>query len=172
METCFYRAKREKDYTVIDNTCLRDARLSWKAKGLLCYLLSLPDGWEIHLSEIVKHSTDGKTALSNAIAELVADGYLQKEQTKDTHGRFSACAYRIYETPQPCTENPCTENPSTGNHPLVNTDIQNTDVPSTKNIKNIKASNLSEFDAPTSFFRKRTVGIALHEGAGDIHGYH
>ena len=28
--TSFYRAKKDKNYTVLDNTCLRDKTLSWK----------------------------------------------------------------------------------------------------------------------------------------------
>ncbi len=37
--------KRSNPYVVIDKTALNDDRLSWKAKGVLCYLLSLPDDW-------------------------------------------------------------------------------------------------------------------------------
>ena len=39
-----YRAEKSKDYTIMSNVHLRDERLSLKAKGLLSYMLSLPDG--------------------------------------------------------------------------------------------------------------------------------
>ena len=52
METKFIKTKKETNYTVLDNTFIQDTRLSWKAKGVMTYLLSLPDDWVIHLSEI------------------------------------------------------------------------------------------------------------------------
>ncbi len=40
-----YRAEKSNDYTIMSNAHLRDGRLSLKAKGLLSYMLSLPDDW-------------------------------------------------------------------------------------------------------------------------------
>jgi len=40
------RAKRKTNFTIIGNTGLKDKRLSLKAKGLLAYMLSLPDDWK------------------------------------------------------------------------------------------------------------------------------
>ena len=77
MDTKFIKTKKEKNYTVLDNTFIKDTRLSWKAKGLMTYLLSLPDDWTIHLSEIEQLATDGKSALLSAINELKEFGYLK-----------------------------------------------------------------------------------------------
>ena len=41
-----YRAEMNGDYTIMSNVYLRDERLSLKAKGLLSYMLSLPDDWK------------------------------------------------------------------------------------------------------------------------------
>ena len=35
--------RHEQNFTVIDNACQRDLTLSFKATGLLAYLLSMPD---------------------------------------------------------------------------------------------------------------------------------
>ncbi|MGR5875594.1 hypothetical protein ACT7DH_27750 [Bacillus pacificus] len=40
-----FRVKKDVNYSVIHNTPLRDEKLSWRAKGLLAYMLSLPDDW-------------------------------------------------------------------------------------------------------------------------------
>ena len=37
-----YRAEKNKDFTIMSNTHLRDGRLSLKAKGLLSYTLVNP----------------------------------------------------------------------------------------------------------------------------------
>lgn len=38
-----FRVEKNKNYTVMSNTHLRDKELSLKAKGLLSLMLSLPD---------------------------------------------------------------------------------------------------------------------------------
>jgi hypothetical protein len=79
-ETKFIRGRKDRNYTVMDNTFLKDVRLSWKAKGVMAYLLSLPDDWQIYLSEIETHSPDGKSSLASAINELKEYGYLKAEE--------------------------------------------------------------------------------------------
>lgn len=126
MDTKFIKTKKEKNYTVLDNTFIKDTRLSWKAKGLMTYLLSLPDDWIIHLSEIEKHATDGKSALRTAINELKELGYLKAEQKRENN-RFAEMVYIIIENPDsPLTdfqqaENLQTEKQFTENQPLQNT---------------------------------------------------
>ena len=41
-ETQFIRTDKFSNYSMIDNAVLRDKRLSWRAKGIMCYILSLP----------------------------------------------------------------------------------------------------------------------------------
>ena len=126
MDTKFIKTKKEKNYTVLDNTFIKDTRLSWKAKGLMTYLLSLPDDWTIHLSEIEKHATDGKSALRSAINELKELGYLKAEQKRENN-RFAEMVYIIIENPDfpltdfQQTENLQTEKQFTENQPLQNT---------------------------------------------------
>jgi hypothetical protein len=56
---------------------LRDPRLSWKAKGLLCMLLTAQDGEP--LARLLDSATsDGKAATASAIAELQKEGYLHE----------------------------------------------------------------------------------------------
>ena len=96
--TQFIREKKERDFTVINNTVLKDARISWKAKGLFCYLLSLPEDWIIYQSELLNHATDGRESLRNAIQELEQLGYLQIEKKRDGKGHFTTI-YRVIENP-------------------------------------------------------------------------
>lgn len=126
MDTKFIKTKKEKNYTVLDNTFIKDTRLSWKAKGLMTYLLSLPDDWTIHLSEIEKHATDGKSALRSAINELKELGYLRAEQKRENN-RFAEMVYIIIENPDsPLTDFQQTENLQTENLNSENQTLQNT----------------------------------------------
>lgn len=134
----FYRKSKSRDYSVIDNTFLRDKTLSLKAKGLFAYLLSLPEDWKIHVSEIVNHSSDGKCATRAAIKELIEHGYLVLERKKDGKGRYSESVYYIIEQPE--AENsedyPHTENRDSDNKTLLNTNIQNTKETNKENKEN------------------------------------
>lgn len=128
MDTKFIKTKKEKNYTVLDNTFIKDTRLSWKAKGLMTYLLSLPDDWTIHLSEIEKHATDGKSALRSAINELKDLGYLKAEQKRENN-RFAEMVYIIIENPAedfPLTDFQQTENLQTEKLNSENQTLQNT----------------------------------------------
>ena len=41
-----FKIGKSKNYTVMSNYHLRDKNLSYKAKGLLSFMLSLPDDWD------------------------------------------------------------------------------------------------------------------------------
>ncbi|MGN0596521.1 MAG: hypothetical protein ACI4J1_04240 [Ruminiclostridium sp.] len=45
MSTVF-RVEKTANYTVMSNTHLKDRRLSYKSKGLLSVILSLPPDWD------------------------------------------------------------------------------------------------------------------------------
>lgn len=127
MSTVFIRHKKERDYTVVDNLYLRDNSLSWKAKGVFTYLLSLPEDWEVHLEEIENHAPDGRDSLRAAVRELKSKGYIVLRQKKDAAGKFSKNELEIVERPDlPQTENPSTGKPSTENPKLLNTNKQST----------------------------------------------
>lgn len=156
--TQFIREKKERDYTVINNTVLKDTRISWKAKGLFCYLLSLPEDWVIYQSELLNHATDGRESLRNAIQELEQLGYLQVEKKRDDKGHFTTI-YKVIENPNSTDEinesrKPDTENPEretrhgktdTGNPTLLNTNKPNTNIQSTNKPNTKKES----FTPPT-----------------------
>jgi hypothetical protein len=95
------RAKHEKNYTVILNATIQDSRLSWKARGLHHYILSLPDDWDICIAHLSEQSlNDGIAIVKSALKELETFGYLSKVRLKDERGRFLKCVWDIYETPQ------------------------------------------------------------------------
>ncbi len=53
------RVEKNRNYSVINNTGLRDERLSWKAKGILAYILTLPDDWVFYREELATHAKMG-----------------------------------------------------------------------------------------------------------------
>lgn len=96
-----FRIKKDKDnpYLMMNKEPLNNANLSWKAKGLLTYLLSLPDDWKIYEEEISKHAKDGKDSLKSAIKELITNGYIERERIRNSSGQLKGYAYCVYEVP-------------------------------------------------------------------------
>lgn len=79
------------NYTVLDNGLLRDRQLSWGARGMLAYLLSKPDGWEVREANLVGESDAPRQGISTVrtiLAELETAGYLRRDWDKDERGRL------------------------------------------------------------------------------------
>jgi len=70
-----------------------DQEISWKAKGILAFLLQYPD---VHVKDIVAQATDGRNGVMTGINELEARGYLQKIQER-SRGRFGRFTYEVRE---------------------------------------------------------------------------
>jgi DnaD/phage-associated family protein len=139
------RVEKTKNYSVIANTGLRDERLSWKARGILAYLLTLPDGWTVYLEEVEKHSEiDGRESFRNGIKELKQFGYFETVKEHDEKGHFETVNY-VFENPRngdnPTNGKPVSrENRLPENTTLLNTNQSSTDLLNTdKNSSSSKA---------------------------------
>lgn len=111
---------KEKPYVMLNRAALQDPMLSWEAKGLWAYLLSLPDAWEIsvaHLSNFYqgeKKRGGGEKAIYALIAELAEQGYIYS-QVKKEKGRFTGLDYTVFESKQPPQKKKDKESKSTEN---------------------------------------------------------
>lgn len=98
MATIVRGPRAADNFTMISNAALRDERLSWKARGLLAYLLSMKTGWDTSVRRLAGAAPDGKSAVETALTELEALGYLSRRQTRaegDEAGRFSVTEYYV-----------------------------------------------------------------------------
>ncbi len=99
MSTVF-RVQKNANYTTMSNYHLKDKRLSYKAKGLLSVILSLPDEWDYSLKGLACISNDGVDSVRSTVKELEKFGYISRgAQTRDERGRMSANEYFVYENP-------------------------------------------------------------------------
>ena len=57
-------------YTVMSNYHLRDQNLSFKAKGLLSMMLSMPKDWDYSIGGLEAISNEGKYAIRSTLEEL------------------------------------------------------------------------------------------------------
>lgn len=65
-----------RKYTQIDRVTINDKRLSFRARGILIWVLDKPDDWETNSEAIARQSDrEGRDAIRTAMLELKACGY-------------------------------------------------------------------------------------------------
>lgn len=94
-----FRVEKNNNYTVIANYHLRDKELSFKAKGLLSYMLSLPEDWDYSLNGLASVSKEGIKAIKNIVTELKEQGYLKINKIRKENGQYQY-EYLIREIPE------------------------------------------------------------------------
>ena len=84
------RQRRPQRFVVIPNEAVQNHALSFKARGLLAYLLSQPDHWTISSNALAKMAAqDGREAIRTALLELEQARYLVRRRVQDpTTGRW------------------------------------------------------------------------------------
>ena len=139
-----FRVERTRDYTVMSNHHLKNKDLTLKAKGLLSFMLSLPEDWNYTTRGLAAICKEGVESIGNALKELENAGYIIRNRLRDEKGRITDTEYVIYEQPQistsdkPDTENPGTENPYTGNPDMDKPDMDEPDTEKSSQINTIK----------------------------------
>ncbi len=95
---------KKRGFVVVDNKLARDKNLSLKAKGLMLFLLSLPDNWEIRVSGLKTQMIEGRDAIAGGISELTERGYVKKVKYRKENGQF-AVEYLVTEFPEDLDRN-------------------------------------------------------------------
>jgi hypothetical protein len=116
---------KHNPYLIMNKTCLNDRRLSLKAKGLLCYLLSKPDNWYINTKDIIANNDNARASVFSAINELVTYGYMYKHQFRNQNGSFHSYNYLVYERPESPDLIKTTTSPHCQNASVDNASVDN-----------------------------------------------
>jgi predicted transcriptional regulator len=93
------RVEKRSNFTVVDNTFIRDNNLSLKAKGLMLLMLSLPPEWDYSIAGLSAICQEGKTAIRNCLKELEENYYLIRERRNNEKGYF-VYEYILKEIPE------------------------------------------------------------------------
>ena len=94
------RAPRpESQFTQLRNDVLRDKRLSFRARGVLAWILSQPDNWATDADRLAREGTEGRDAIRTALRELRDAGYMVQARRQNSLGRWVTDTL-VYDTPQ------------------------------------------------------------------------
>jgi hypothetical protein len=138
----------ENQFTQIHNAWVRDPNLTYKAKGLLTYLLSHEVGYTITIGQIIRESGDGKQSVRSALEELIKAGYLETKRTTDARGYNAGLAYFIKDPTKPKSENPTLDNPTLDNQTALENNL-------TKKTKKQEKQTSDRFDEFWNLYPKK-----------------
>lgn len=92
------RVETPRGWTSIPNETLEDRRLSWRARGILAYLLSRPANWETDSERLAAIAKEGRDAVRTALTELEKARYLFRVKIQGDGGLW-ATEYVLYDRP-------------------------------------------------------------------------
>jgi hypothetical protein len=158
LEMAVFRIEKNKNYTSMANYHFYDKSLSWKAKGVLSNMLSLPDSWDYSMAGLTMLASDGLASTRSAIKELEEHGYLERRPIREK-GKIVDWEYLIYEKPvvdflqveKPQVDIPQVEKPQVENRTQYNTNQSNTNQSNTNQSSTYErgASPRARFVPPT-----------------------
>ena len=99
-ESCV-KFRRKKAFATLYREVAQDSRLTLEARGLLVLMASLPEDWEYSVAGLAKKAGCGKDKLRRILGELEDVGYLAREQSHDSGGKFSGNVYIIQDDAPP-----------------------------------------------------------------------
>ena len=94
------RTPRRNNFTIIGNGIFMENALSFEAMGLLAYLLSKPDNWQVHVQALVRATEGtaqkrGENKILALLRELIGAGYIIRQ--RQSSGKMD---YYVYDEPQ------------------------------------------------------------------------
>ncbi len=93
------RIEKNRSYSAMSNYHLFDKNLSFKAKGLLSFMLCVPDTWEFSVKGLAAMAKDGIDSITTSLKELENSGYIERHRSRNEKGQVTGTEYIIYEKP-------------------------------------------------------------------------
>ena len=140
-DSLIVRSSLKDNFSVLPNELINDDRLSTDHLGLLVYLLSKPNDWQVRVKQLQNRFDMGRDKTRRILATLEQYGYISRDIVR-AEGKFSETRYIVMDSPEP--ENPAPEKPEPVNKTLTkDRDIQRTEY--TKSNKGASKQKLSDW---------------------------
>lgn len=84
-QSIFKKAKTNQErYAQILNELINNRNISYKALGIITYILSKPCDWQIYISDLIREGKDAEKSVRSGITELIDKRYMQRYRVFDT----------------------------------------------------------------------------------------
>ena len=140
----------KNDFTIVSTSMYRDKHLTFKLRGLLGTMMSLPDDWDFSIAGLAALTDDGESSVRSGLKQLEKLGYLKRERILDK-GKIVDWVYHFSDYPA-YLDNSTSEggnnggcnNKDLGQKPLVeNQQLENPHVENCTQL-NIQKENIQE----------------------------
>ena len=162
-----------EQFTQIPNATHQDTSISLQARGLLGYLISLPDDWVVRPEQLAKANDIGRNTAYKIIKELRDAGYIYQVQERMESGKFSTGDYLVFrsledaawytESLENSDSEPCTKKRDTVKRDTVKRQLSNKEInkETSKSVNNTRVhENFSIDQIMTSL---QTLGLPEKE---------
>jgi hypothetical protein len=150
----------DTNFTIINNSVVRDPNLSLGAIGLLAQLLSHQPGWKITQESLARANKVGKDAIRTLLGELMAAGYLERsaERERNDAGQLAGYVYTTKDREVTTAGCPTLAEPTLGEPTLAEPPHKKTITKKTI----IKKTNNQDFEIFWNLYPRKTAkGEAL-----------
>lgn len=126
----------EIPFSMVPWSVLNDTNLSWKAKGLLAYLLGKPTGWKVQTEDLVRRGSDGEDSVRSGLKEI-RDAHYGRLICVRSKGVISEWEFTVTDMPnlEPEPTSETADNPD-----VVSEDLRSRDL----NMRNISNNQCSK----------------------------
>jgi hypothetical protein len=93
--------RRSDRFAIIPNAVAEDSRISFEARGVLCYLLAKPHNWQVQIADIQKAGGIGRDKVYRILNELKDAGYIKVTIKRDEQARIVSHDYVVYDDAVP-----------------------------------------------------------------------
>lgn len=163
MSESMIRFKRGRGFTTIYNSVAQDTRLSLATRGLFTLMASLPQDWDYSVSGLAVKANTTRYEVRKCLDNLQEVGYLEREQSHDSGGKFSGNVYVLQDEPPTVVPNCRNGESRQRNLPLtVNLTQQNKDL--NKEKKEIPPSPPTGVDEQSELFDRFWTAYPRHQG--------
>lgn len=92
------RVRKDEKYFTASNEPFVDEKISWEARGLMGYLLTKPNNWEVRTADLTKKGPAKEHKIRRMLAELRKAGYMNRIRITLPGGKFDWVT-EVYESP-------------------------------------------------------------------------
>lgn len=95
---------KDHPFVMISKSLIQDKDLSLKARGLMAFLLSKPDDWEIYITQLASSLKEHRETITKVMNELIEAGYCNRKKHFRTggqpriRGKYSGYDYDVFES--------------------------------------------------------------------------
>ena len=159
---------RTDNYAVVPNSVTEDNRLSFEARGVLCYLLAKPNNWQVQIADLQKQGSFGRDKAYRILKELREVGYLALEVKRNDKAQIISQDYIVYDVAELSqkllTEKPDTAEPDMAEPDMAEPDTANTDgIINNKNITNTHSFSDTNVSSKQNARDKERLEAEFHE---------